>query len=64
MKEFIIVVVSLMLVFVPNKLFENYLKDTGNDLISVLEDMDNDLENPKELDTITVSGAAAGPAAG
>lgn len=44
MKEYIILVVVLVLIFTPNTLFKNYLKKSGNELISIVNDLKNDIE--------------------
>ncbi len=57
MKEAIIIIVVLILIFVPNYFFENYLKDSGNELIEIIESMEKDvaddntdnIENAKKL---------------
>ena len=45
MKEAIIIICVLVIVFVPNILFKNYLKDSGKELIKILEDLENDVKN-------------------
>ena len=45
MKEAIIIICVLVIVFVPNFLFKNYLKDSGKELIKILEDLENDVKN-------------------
>lgn len=50
MKEFIILIVVLLLTFVPNVLFKNYLDKTGTELISILESMNQDIQNEKKAD--------------
>lgn len=50
MKEFIIIIVVLLLVFVPNILFKNYLAKSGTELISILESMNQDIQNDVKAD--------------
>ena len=59
MKEFFIIIISLLLVIVPNIIFKNYLEKSGDELINILEEMDSDLENKifdeKKLDELKES---------
>ena len=50
MKEIIIIIVVLLLVFIPNLLFENYLEKSGTELIDILESMNYDVENGLPID--------------
>lgn len=50
MKEIMIIIVVLLLIFIPNMFFKNYLKDSGNEIIEVLESMDKDIQNDYEID--------------
>lgn len=50
MKEVIIIIVVLLMVFVPNMFFKNYLEDTGNEVLKILESMDDDIQNEREID--------------
>lgn len=43
MKEYIIIIVVLLLTFIPNVLFKNYLTDSGNELVQILESMQDDI---------------------
>lgn len=49
-KEIIIMITVLILIFVPNILFKNYLKNTGKELIDILEEMNKDIINSNEVD--------------
>ena len=50
MKETLIIIIVLLIIFVPNFLFKNYLKDTGKDLLDILESMNDDIANEKDID--------------
>lgn len=50
MKEAIILITVLLLTFVPNVVFKNYLEDTGNEILALLENMETDIQNEKEVD--------------
>lgn len=47
-KEIIIMITVLVLIFVPNVLFRNYLKNTGQELIEILKEMNDDITNLEE----------------
>lgn len=49
-KEIIIMITVLVLIFVPNVLFRNYLKNTGQELIEILKEMNYDITNLEEPD--------------
>lgn len=49
-KEIIIMITVLVLIFVPNVLFRNYLKNTGQELIEILKEMSDDITNLEEPD--------------
>lgn len=49
-KEIIIMITVLVLIFVPNVLFRNYLKNTGQELIEILKEMNDDITNLEEPD--------------
>lgn len=49
-KEIIIMITVLVLIFVPNVLFRNYLKNTGQELIDILKEMNDDITNLEEPD--------------
>lgn len=50
MKEALIIIIVLLIIFVPNFLFKNYLKDTGKDLLDILESMNDDIANERDID--------------
>lgn len=45
MKEILIIIAVLLLVFIPNVIFRNYLEKSGNELIEILESMNQDIQN-------------------
>lgn len=47
-KEIIIMITVLVLIFVPNVLFRNYLKNTGQELIDILKEMNEDIISLEE----------------
>lgn len=49
MKEFLIVFIVLLLVFIPNILFKNYLQTTGDELIKILNNMNDDISNGRNI---------------
>lgn len=49
-KEIIIMITVLILIFVPNILFKNYLKNTGEELIDILKEMNKNITNSNEVD--------------
>ena len=49
MKEIIILVVVLILVFVPNTFFKIYLRNSGEDLISLAKSLQNNIEKENSL---------------
>ena len=50
MKEFIIIIVVLLLTFVPNIYFKNYLEESGNEILAILESMEEDVQNKNDID--------------
>ncbi|MBQ9314324.1 MAG: DUF4363 family protein [Clostridia bacterium] len=50
MKEIVILIVVLMLVFIPNVLFRKYLEMSGNELIQIVNEMKDNLEKDLEID--------------
>lgn len=50
MKECIIIIVVLLLIFVPNIFFKNYLEKSGGELLSILENMNQDIQNDEKAD--------------
>lgn len=50
MKEVWILVIILLLIFLPNYYFKNYLKHSGEELISVVKHLDNNLKNIETVD--------------
>ncbi len=50
MKETLIIISVLLLTFVPNILFKNYLEKTGEEIITILDSMNEDFENNKSID--------------
>jgi len=49
MKEVFILIIVLMLVFIPNVLFKNYLYTSGNELIAIAEELKENVTHDKEL---------------
>ena len=45
MKETIIIIAVLILTFVPNFIFRNYLNATGEEILDIIKIMDADIEN-------------------
>lgn len=45
MKETIIIIAVLVLTFVPNFIFKNYLETSGSEIIDLVEVMKNELKN-------------------
>lgn len=45
MKETVIIIVSLALVFVPSFIFKNFLDRSGKDILNILESMSEDIKN-------------------
>lgn len=45
MKETVIIIVSLVLVFVPSFIFKNFLDRSGKDILNILESMSEDIKN-------------------
>lgn len=45
MKEAVIIIVSLALVFIPNFILKNFLDRTGKDVLNILETMKEDIKN-------------------
>ena len=44
MKEYIILIIVLMLVFIPNISFKYYLKNSGKEVINIVKELENKLE--------------------
>lgn len=49
-KEIIIMITVLVLIFVPNMLFKNYLKNTGEELINILKEMKDNITSSEKTD--------------
>ncbi len=49
-KEIIIMITVLILIFVPNILFKNYLKNTGEELINILKEMKYNITSLEKTD--------------
>lgn len=45
MKETVIIIVSLALVFTPSFIFKNFLDRTGRDVLNILDSMKEDIKN-------------------
>lgn len=45
MKEAVIIIVSLALVFAPSFIFKNFLDRSGKDVLNILESMSEDIKN-------------------
>lgn len=52
MKETIIVLIVLALVFIPGYIFKKHFDESGNELIKILEDMENDINNDYEVSEV------------
>lgn len=50
MKEILIIIAVLLLVFIPNIIFKNFLDQSGSELIDILESMNQDIQNEQEAD--------------
>lgn len=50
MKEILIIIAVLLLVFIPNIIFKNFLDKSGSELIDILESMNQDIQNEQEAD--------------
>lgn len=51
MKEIVILIMVLMLVFIPNTLFKSYLKKSGNEIINIINELKSKLEEGVEVNT-------------
>lgn len=49
MKEIIILIVVLMLVFIPNVIFRNYLHSSGKELIRIIDELKYKIENENDV---------------
>ena len=49
MKEYIILIMVLVLIFVPNYFIRNYLKSSGDEIVVYIKNMQESLENNKEI---------------
>ena len=49
MKEYIILIIVLVLIFVPNYFIRNYLKSSGDEIVAYIKNMQEILENNKEI---------------
>ena len=49
MKEIVILILVLMLVFIPNYLFRNYLKSSGNEVIQIANDLKMKINSNSEI---------------
>lgn len=54
MKEIVILIVVIMLVFIPNYIFREYLKASGKELIDIVEELKDNLEKDREINSMDV----------
>lgn len=52
MKEIIILMIVLMLVFIPNTLFRMYLKSSGEELVTIVNELKSKLEKEDEINEL------------
>lgn len=50
MKEVLIIIITLLITFVPSCLFKNYLENSGNELIEILDLMNDDITKAVGVD--------------